>query len=114
MRPPSIERLAEDLGDILRRRSMRNDRQRFLLSRGSPIRFAVIALVSDDGARGDIRTDGHQGFEFRGIGFLAARQIEGDREAIEIGLEVYFRRKAAARAAQRLVFLPPFAPAADT
>jgi hypothetical protein len=34
--------------------------------------------------------------------------------AVEIGLEVDFGREAAARAAERLAVLPPFAPAAET
>ena len=40
--------------------------------------------------------------------------MEGDREAVKIGLEMDFRREAAARPAERLIFLPPFAPAAET
>ena len=84
-----------------------------LFSCGSPVRFAVIAFVGDDSARRDIRPDGHQRLELGGVGFLATRQIEGNRE-LEIGFQVYLRRKAATRAAQRLVFLPPFAPAAET
>ena len=40
--------------------------------------------------------------------------MEVERVAVEIGLEVDFGREAAARAAERLVLLPPFAPAADT
>jgi len=34
--------------------------------------------------------------------------------AVEIGLEVDFGRKAATRAAEGLMLLPPFAPAAET
>ena len=45
---------------------------------------------------------------------LAAGQVEVERVAVEIGLEVDFGREAAARAAERLAMLPPFAPAAET
>jgi hypothetical protein len=34
--------------------------------------------------------------------------------AVEIGLEVDFGREAATRAAEGLILLPPFAPAAET
>jgi hypothetical protein len=40
--------------------------------------------------------------------------MEVERMSVEIGLEVDFGRKAAARAAERLSLLPPFAPAAET
>jgi hypothetical protein len=40
--------------------------------------------------------------------------VEVERVAIEIGLEVDFGRETAARAAERLTMLPPFAPAAET
>jgi hypothetical protein len=40
--------------------------------------------------------------------------VEGDRLAVEVALEVYFGGEAAARAAEGVAFLPPFAPAAET
>jgi hypothetical protein len=40
--------------------------------------------------------------------------MELERVAVEVGFEVDFSREAAARAAERLVLLPPFAPAAET
>jgi hypothetical protein len=40
--------------------------------------------------------------------------VEVERVAVEIGLEVDFGRETTARAAERLVMLPPFAPAAET
>jgi hypothetical protein len=45
---------------------------------------------------------------------LAFREVKGERQAIEINLEVDLRREAPARAAQRLAVLPPLAPAAET
>jgi hypothetical protein len=40
--------------------------------------------------------------------------VERERPSIEINLEVDLGRKAPARAAQRLILLPPLAPAAET
>lgn len=48
------------------------------------------------------------------VGSLAAGQIEGDDVARRIRFCVYFRGEPTARAPERLRFLPPFAPAADT
>ena len=45
---------------------------------------------------------------------LATGQVEVERVALEIGLEVDFGRETAARAAECLAMLPPFAPAAET
>jgi len=40
--------------------------------------------------------------------------VEGERSPIQVNLEVELGRETAARAAQRLILLPPFAPAAET
>ena len=40
--------------------------------------------------------------------------MEVERKAVEIGLEVDFGREATTRAAEGLILLPPFAPAAET
>ena len=40
--------------------------------------------------------------------------MEGERQAVEVDLEVDLGREAAPRAAERLAGLPPFAPAAET
>jgi hypothetical protein len=40
--------------------------------------------------------------------------MEVERVAVEVGFKVDFGREAAARAAEGLVLLPPFAPAAET
>ena len=40
--------------------------------------------------------------------------MEGERQTVEIDLEVDLGREAAARASERLILLPPFAPAAET
>ena len=40
--------------------------------------------------------------------------MEGERQTIEVDLEVDLGREATARAPKRLTVLPPFAPAAET
>jgi hypothetical protein len=50
----------------------------------------------------------------RRVADLTARQVDSDRQAVDIRLEVDFGRNAAARASKRLISLPPFAPAAET
>jgi hypothetical protein len=48
------------------------------------------------------------------VGGFAACQVEGDDIAGGVRFRVDLRGEAAARASERLPFLPPFAPAADT
>ena len=50
----------------------------------------------------------------RAIAFLAAGEIEGDGLAAFVGLQVDFGGETATRAPERLILLPPFAPAAET
>ena len=40
--------------------------------------------------------------------------MEGERQAVEVDLDVDLGREAAPRAAERLAMLPPLAPAAET
>ena len=75
---------------------------------------AVISLVGHRDARADVRADVERCLELCAVADLATGQVEVERVAVEIGLEVDFGREAAARAAERLVLLPPFAPAAET
>jgi hypothetical protein len=75
---------------------------------------AVIPLVRYRDARADIRADIERRLELCVVACLAAGQVEVERVAVEIGLDVDFGRETAARAAERLAMLPPFAPAAET
>jgi hypothetical protein len=83
-----------------------------------PGRFAIglagVAFVADDGARLNVRSDIEQNVEMTRVGSLAAGQVEGDDVAGGVRFRLDFRGEAAARATERLPFLPPFAPAADT
>ncbi len=76
--------------------------------------FGVVALVAENGARGDIRADVEQDLEIPAVAGFPAGQVKRQGQPLEIGLQVDFGRKAAARAPERLTLLPPFAPAADT
>ena len=83
-----------------------------------PSRFAVgfagVAFVADDGARLNVGPDIEQGFEVTPVEGFAAGQVEGDDIPGGVRFCVDFRGEAATRAPERLAFLPPFAPAADT
>jgi hypothetical protein len=78
------------------------------------IYLAGVALVADGDARLNIWADVEQRFEMRRVGSLATGQIEGDDVARRVRFGMDFGREAAARTTERLAFLPPLAPAADT
>jgi hypothetical protein len=79
-----------------------------------PVGFGVVALIGHCRAGPDVRSDIEQGFELAAIAGFAAGQVEIERVAFEIGLEVDFGREPAARPAKGFAILPPFAPAAET
>ncbi len=62
---------------------------------GGPVGAAVIALVGDHGAGRAIRAEVEQGLEHRRVGLLAAGDLEGDRVAVEVGLQVDLGRVSA-------------------
>lgn len=76
--------------------------------------MAVISLVADDRTRLDVGTEIEKHRELRCIALLAAAEIEGEIITVKIGLQMDFGREPAARTAERLIVLPPFAPAAET
>jgi hypothetical protein len=78
------------------------------------IGLAGVAFVADDDARLNVGSDVEQNIEMTRVGGFSARQIEGDDVAGGVRFCVDFRGEAATRAPERLAFLPPFAPAADT
>ena len=78
------------------------------------IGLAGVAFVADDSAGLDVGSDVEQGFEVTRVGRFSAGQIEGDDVAGGVRFCMDFRGEAAARTSERLAFLPPFAPAADT
>jgi len=60
--------------------------------------------------RRNVWADIEQRLEIAAVAGLAAGQMEGDWQAVEIGLEMDFCREAAARTPERLVFLPLLTP----
>jgi hypothetical protein len=76
--------------------------------------LGVVALVAENRPRRDVRADVEQDLEIAAVAGLAPGEMERQRQAIEIALQVDFGGKPAARAAQSLAVLPPFAPAAET
>ena len=82
--------------------------------RRPPVGPRVVALVGQRGARRDVGADPEQGLELTAVAGLAPREVEGERLAVEVGLQVDLGRATTARAAGRLAVLPPLAPAAET
>lgn len=83
-------------------------------SRGVPIGLTGVAFVADDGAGLNVGPDIEQGFEVTPVEGFAAGQVEGDDISGGVRFCVNFRGETTTRAPERLTFLPPFAPAADT
>ena len=109
-----VERSGEEGWFVLLIGFVRDHRRDFARSRRVAVGLAGVAFVADDGARFYVGADVEQGFEVAGVRGLAAGQIEGDDRARGVRFRVDFRGEAAARAPERLSFLPPFAPAAET
>ena len=110
----AVERFRKESGSVLGIRLGGNDGADAAGSGGLAVGLAVVALVADNGARRDVRPEVEQDREVPAVARLPGGQVEGDRQAAEVGLEVDLGREAAARAAESLAVLPPFAPAADT
>ena len=113
-RPSPVERPCEAFWPVFGVFSVGNDGQGASFPGELTVSGAVVALVGDDGAGPDIGAEVHQGLEMRTVGRLAAGQVECDRQAVEIRLQVDFGAETAPRASKGLVLLPPFAPAAET
>jgi hypothetical protein len=110
----AVERAWEESGPVFCRGFERDDGADAARARRLAIAVAVVALVADGGARRDVRPEVEQDGEVTAVARLAGRQVESDGQAAEIGLEMDLGREAAARAAEGLAVLPPFAPAAET
>ena len=110
----TVERSRKESGPMLGICLGGNDWANAAGSGGLAVGLAVVALVPDGGARRDVRPEVEQDREVPAVARLSRGQVEGDRQAAEVGLEVDLGREAAARAAESLAVLPPFAPAADT
>ena len=113
-RPESIETLWKEAASLLGVFATRDDQGDATCKRGAAICVAVISLIGHCDARAYVRADVERCLELRAVARLASGQVEVERTAVEIGLEVDFGREAATRAAEGLILLPPFAPAAET
>ncbi len=91
-----------------------DDRADAALAGRLAVRLGIIPLVADNRPGRDVRADVEQEREIAAVAGLAAGQMKGQRQAVEIALQVDFAGKPAARAAECLALLPPFAPAAET
>ena len=113
-RPEFIETLGKEAASLLGVLTTRDHRGDATRTRCGAVCVAVISLVGHRDARADVWADVERCLELRAVARLTWGQVEVERMAVEIGLEVDFGREAATRAAEGLILLPPFAPAAET
>jgi len=113
-RPEFVETFWKETAPMLGVLATGNHRRDAARKGGGAVCVAVIPFVGHRDARADVWADVERGLELRAVAGLAAGQVEVERTAVEIGLEVNFGRETAARAPEGLVLLPPFAPAAET
>lgn len=84
-----------------------------LAGRGA-VALRVAAFAGEGRPRPEVGTDVQQRLERAAVARRAAGQRESKGPAGEVGLDVDLGREPAARAAERLTVLPPWAPAAET
>jgi hypothetical protein len=111
---PAIEGFREEAWLVLLVGLVRNDRDDAARACRLPIGPAGIPLVRDRSARIDIGAEPEQDWEMRRIALFASGQVEGDGMAVEIGLQMDLGGEAATGPPERLILLPPLAPAAET
>jgi len=109
-----VKRFREEGGPVLGVRFERDGRRDAPRPGERPVGLGVITFVGESGAWRHIRPQIQQQLEQRAVADLAAGQVEGERLALEVALEVDLGGEAAARSAEGLALLPPFAPAAET
>ena len=110
----SVEDLGEEFGLDGGIVAVRDGGADAAATRRPSVGLGVVPFVAEHRSRGDVRADIEQEFKIAAVAGLATGQVEGDRQAIEIGLQVDLGGKSAARAPKSMAFLPPFAPAAET
>ena len=89
-RPRFVEDFREESGSVGCSRAMRNDRTNAALAGAVAIGFGVVTFVGDGGARQNIGSDVEQEFEVAAVAGFAPGQMEGERQAVEVDLEVDF------------------------
>ena len=113
-RPGFVENVWKVRGSVLCVGLLRDDRHDAARAAQGAVGLAVVALVADGGARRDVGAEIEKHREVRAIALLSAGEIEGDGQAVLVGLQMDLGGEAAPGAAKRLILLPPFAPAAET
>jgi len=111
---PLVEDFGKEGGPVFGAFAVGDDRADAALAGRLAVRLGIIPLVADNRPGRDVRADVEQEREIAAVAGLAAGQMKGQRQAVEIALQVDFAGKPAARAAECLALLPPFAPAAET
>ena len=76
--------------------------------------LAIVAFVCDDPARRHVRAEVEERLELPAVACLIAGEVEVERIAGKVAFEVDLGAEPTARAAERLIRLPPCAPAAET
>ncbi|HVX56738.1 MAG TPA: hypothetical protein VHA37_03320 [Candidatus Saccharimonadales bacterium] len=76
--------------------------------------LGIITLVANHRARCDVRTNIGQDFELRTVAGLIPGQMEIERQALLVALDMDLRPEPATRTPEGLACLPTFAPAAET
>ena len=89
-RPRFVEDFREESWSVGCSRAMRNDRTNAALAGAVAIGFGVVTFVGDGGARQNIGSDVEQEFEVAAVAGFAPGQMEGERQAVEVDLEVDF------------------------
>ncbi|QFT34027.1 hypothetical protein FIV00_26445 [Labrenzia sp. THAF82] len=84
------------------------------LSRNFAIGVAAIALVGNDGPMFDVEAGFHEFRKLLAVRGFATGQLKAKRQAVPIRFQMDFGAEPAARTPERLTFLPPLAPAAET
>ena len=110
----AVKRLRKESWPVSGRGLERDHRADAPFARGRAIARAVVPFVTHRSPRRDVRPQVEQDLELRTVARLTLGEMERERLAIEVSLEVDLGRETAAGAAQRLTILPPLAPAAET
>ncbi len=113
-RPELVEAFWKEAASLLGVFTARDDRCYAARACCFAVRLAVVSLIRHRDTRADIGAEVERRLELGAVAGLTPGQMKVERVAVEIGLEVDFGREAAARAAECLSLLPPFAPAAET
>src|SRR5580704_19401 len=88
VRPRFVEDCGEELRLVDGVRAIGDYRTNAAFARRLPICLRIIALVRDNGAGINIGTEVEEHFEVAAVARFAAGQMEADRIAVEIGLEM--------------------------